>query len=162
MTDARVHAVLTRSPLDVAGITARVAHDGAGASSVFVGTVRDLNAGKGVLRIDYEAYEPMAARELAAVAAEVAERHAGVRVAIEHRLGTLALGEASVVVAASHPHRAPAIAACSEAIELLKRRVPIWKREYFADGTVDWVDPTACECASPAAGRATAGRESAA
>jgi molybdopterin synthase catalytic subunit len=135
-------AALRRAPLDASAVAARVAHDGAGATSLFVGTVRDVHLGREVTRIDYEAYEAMALAELQAVAAEVAQRHPGTRVAIEHRLGTLAVGEASVVIATSHAHRAPAIAACAEAIELLKRRVPIWKREYFADGTVDWVDPT--------------------
>jgi len=149
MTDTPVHAALTRQTLDVAALAARVAHHGAGASSLFVGTVREVNVGKRVLSIDYEAYEPMAERELAAVAHEVAARHQGARVAIEHRLGTLGLGEASVAIAVSHPHRGPAIAACAEAIELLKRRVPIWKREHFADGTVDWVDPTAGPHAAP-------------
>jgi molybdopterin synthase catalytic subunit len=152
MTDPRVHTALTREPLDLAAVAARVAHDGAGASSVFVGTVREVNVGRRVLRIDYEAYEPMAARELAAVAHEVVERHPGACIAVEHRLGTLGLGEASVVIAASHPHRGPAIAACAEAIELLKRRVPIWKREHYADGTREWVDPTSA-AAVPAASR---------
>lgn len=136
------HVVLQREPLDAAAVAARVAHDGAGAASLFVGTVRDVHEGRGVLRIDYEAYEAMALAELRRVAEEVAADHPGARVAIAHRLGTLAVGEASVVVAASHAHRAPAIAACAEAIEALKRRVPIWKREHFVDGTVEWVDPT--------------------
>src|SRR5688572_10303867 len=96
------HAWIQREPLDVAAVGTRVAADGAGATSLFVGTVRDVHEGRGVLRIDYEAYEPMAVRELEAVAREVAEAHAGTRVAVAHRLGTLAVGEASVVVAVSH------------------------------------------------------------
>ena len=147
-----VHAAsvsLTREPLDVAAVGALVAHGGAGATSLFVGTVRDVHEGRGVLRIDYEAYEPMAEAELLAVARDVVARHAGVRVAIAHRIGTLEVGEASVVIATSHGHRAAAIAACSDAIEELKCRVPIWKREYFVDGTVEWVDPTAAR--TPAA-----------
>jgi molybdopterin synthase catalytic subunit len=136
------HTSLERAPLDVRAVADRVAHEGAGAVSLFVGTVRDVHAGKSVLRIDYEGYEPMADAEMRAVANDIAARYAGVRVAIVHRLGTLHVGEASVVIATSHPHRAAAIAACAEAIELLKHRVPIWKREYFADGTVEWVDPT--------------------
>ncbi len=133
---------LVHEPLDVAAVAAMIAHEGAGATSLFVGTVRDVHGGRRVDRIDYEAYEAMAAREMAAVAAEVQARHAGTRLAIAHRLGTLRVGEASVVIAASHAHRAEAIAACADAIELLKGRVPIWKREHFADGTIEWVDPT--------------------
>jgi molybdopterin synthase catalytic subunit len=136
------HAILQREPLDLGALAAAVLHDGAGATSLFVGTVRDVHEGRPVVRIDYEAYGPMAERELAAVAREVAERHTGTRVLVAHRVGTLAIGEASVVVATSHRHRAPAIAACAEAIEEVKRRVPIWKREHFADGTTEWVDPT--------------------
>lgn len=135
-------ATLQREPLDVAVLSARVAHAGAGALSTFVGTVRDVHQGKAVSRIVYEAYDAMALREMEAVAAEVAAEHPGTRVAIAHRIGNLEVGEASVAIAVSHAHRAPAIAACSEAIERLKRRVPIWKREFFADGTVEWVDPT--------------------
>jgi molybdopterin synthase catalytic subunit len=137
-----VHAWLDRAPLDLDTVAARVAHPGAGGASLFVGTVRETHRGRRVTRIDYEAYEAMALAELQAVAREVAARHRGVRIAIAHRLGTLAVGEASVVIATSHAHRAPAIAACAEAIDTLKQRVPIWKREYFDDGTVDWVDPT--------------------
>ena len=142
-TTAAADATLERAPLDVASIAARVAHDGAGGTALFVGTVRAVHQGRAVVRIDYEAYEPMALSEMRAVALEVAERHDGTRVAIAHRLGTLDVGEASVVIATSHAHRGPALAACAEAIDVLKRRVPIWKREHFADGTVEWVDPTA-------------------
>ena len=137
------HAALRHEPLDLGAVAARVAHHGAGATSLFVGAVREWHLGRRVIRIDYEAYEAMAAAELRATALDVAASHAGTRIAIEHRIGTLVVGEASVVVAVSHPHRAPAIAACAEVIEELKRRVPIWKREHFDDGTVDWVDPTA-------------------
>jgi molybdopterin synthase catalytic subunit len=132
---------LTHARLDVTELVKRVARDGAGATSLFVGTVRDVHRGRRVARLDYEAYEPMAVREMAAVAREVAAAH-GAAVAIEHRLGTLEIGEASVVIATSHAHRTLAITACADAIELVKRRVPIWKREHFADGGVDWVDPT--------------------
>jgi len=142
-SDARTYVALERQPLDVGALLALVAHPGAGAESVFVGTVRDVHLGRSVVRIDYEAYDAMALTEMRSVAWDVAERHAGARVAIAHRLGTLVVGEASVVIATSHAHRGPAIAACADTIEELKRRVPIWKREYFADGTVDWVDPTA-------------------
>ncbi|AHG90840.1 molybdopterin biosynthesis MoaE protein [Gemmatirosa kalamazoonensis] len=147
-TPPTADARLERAPLDVASIVARVAHDGAGGTALFVGTVRAVHQGRAVVRIDYEAYEPMALAEMRAVALEVAERHDGTRVAIAHRLGALEVGEASVAIATSHAHRGPALAACAEAIDVLKQRVPIWKREHFADGTVEWVDPTAATAGS--------------
>lgn len=140
-------ALVTR-PLDMGALLARVAHDGAGASALFVGTVRDVNAGRRVVGIDYHAYEAMAGRELADIAAEAAERWPESRVAVEHRVGMLGLGEASVAIAASHPHRAPAFEACRWVIEAVKQRVPVWKREHYADGARQWVD---ARTAAPAA-----------
>ena len=145
-----VHAALTTAPLDVAALQARVADPGAGATSVFVGVVRESHEGRSVLRIDYEAYEAMASEVLRAVADEVAGRFPGTRVAVEHRLGTLGVGEASVAIAVSHAHRHPAIDACAAVIDTLKQRVPIWKREHFADGSVAWVDPTRTGGPAPA------------
>jgi molybdopterin synthase catalytic subunit len=142
VTGPDVYAALTTAPLDVVALQRRVEHAGAGATSVFVGNVRETHEGREVLRIDYEAYEAMAAEVLRAVADEVAGRYAGTRIAVEHRLGTLGVGEASVVIAVSHAHRGSAIEACTAMIETLKQRVPIWKREHFADGTTSWVDPT--------------------
>jgi molybdopterin synthase catalytic subunit len=132
--------VLVREPIDPAALLARVAHVGAGAQTAFFGAVRDRNAGRAVLGIDYAAYEPMAAAELAAIAREAAERWPGARVAVAHRIGTLAVGELSVGIAVAHPHRAEAFDACRFAIETIKTRVPIWKREHYADGTREWVD----------------------
>ena len=154
---AAAFAVVQRDALDVASVAARVAADGAGATALFVGTVRDLHEGRAVVRIDYEAYEPMAAAELLAVAREIADAHPGTRVAVEHRLGTLGMGEASVVIATSHAHRSPAIAACSDAIERLKARVPVWKREHFADDAVAWLDPTRSGHAPPDGGAGPVG-----
>jgi molybdopterin synthase catalytic subunit len=104
--------------------------------------VREHNDGRVVTGIDYEAYEPMASRELERVAVEVADRWPGVRVAVEHRVGTLQVREASVAIACAHARRAPAMEAMRHCIEALKVRVPIWKREHYADGTREWVDPT--------------------
>jgi molybdopterin synthase catalytic subunit len=149
---ARGRGALTEAPLDPAALLAEVVSPAHGATALFVGTVRDVNDGRAVLGIDYTAYAPMAARELDAIAGEVAARH-GARVALEHRVGALVLGEASVAIAAAHVHRAPAFAACREAIEEIKRRVPIWKREHYADGERVWVDPTLGRGApTPAAG----------
>ena len=129
----------------VLGPTARlaeVASADSGASTLFVGTVRRLNDGREVLGIDYSAYTPMAERELASVVAETCERYGTPHVVVEHRLGTLALGEASIVIAISHARRASAMGAQKYVIEQVKARVPIWKREHYADGTREWVDPT--------------------
>lgn len=125
--------------LDPAALVAEVSHAGAGAVASFIGTVRDVNDGRPVEGIDYSAYEGMATRELAAIAEGAAARFPRLRLAVEHRVGTLAVGEASVVIAASHPHRADAFAAVQFVLEELKRRVPIWKREHYTDGTREWV-----------------------
>lgn len=135
-------AVVT-GEIDVASLVARVSHAGVGAISTFLGTVREHNDGRAVTGIDYEAYEPMATLELMAIAREVCEELPGLQIAIEHRIGTLVVGEVSVAIVASHARRAPVMAATQRAIETLKKRVPIWKREHYVDGERGWVDPTA-------------------
>jgi molybdopterin synthase catalytic subunit len=142
MTDPAplAEGALVHAPIDVAALLARVAHAGAGAQAAFLGAVRDRNAGRAVAGIDYAAYEPMAAAELAAIAGDAAARWPGSRVALAHRIGTLAVGELSVAIAVAHPHRAEAFEACRFAIEAIKQRVPIWKREHYVDGSRAWVD----------------------
>ena len=115
-----------------------------GAVSLFVGTVRNLNDGRAVSGIDYEAYQPMAERQLTAIATEVCASTPGLRLAIEHRIGTLQVGEISVAIAAGHARRAAALTSAQLVIEQIKHRVPIWKREHYVDGERRWVDPTAC------------------
>jgi molybdopterin synthase catalytic subunit len=137
-----LHSAIVTAPIDVGALIATAQAPGVGALSVFIGTVRDLNDGRPVSGMDYEAYESMAESELAAVAREVCDRTPGLRVAIEHRIGTLAVGEASVVIVAAHAHRAEACDGARAIIESLKRRVPIWKREHYVDGDRAWVDPT--------------------
>ena len=139
---ATVRAAVHDCPIDAAALLGEVSAAGNGAALLFVGTVRDVNDGRAVTGIEYSAYGAMARRELAAIAAEAAERFAAAHVVVEHRVGYLALGEASVAIAAGHPHRAPAFDAVRYVIEEIKRRVPIWKREHYADGTREWVDPT--------------------
>lgn len=129
--------------LDPAALLAEVADHAAGASTLFVGTVRRTNAGREVEGIDYSAYGAMAAKEMDRIVAEAAERFGTTRIVVEHRIGTLALGEASIVIAVSHERRAGAMDAQRFLIEELKKRLPIWKREQYADGTREWVDPTA-------------------
>ena len=134
-------AIVARA-LDPAALLREVANLGSGASALFVGTVRDVHQGRAVTGMDYEAYAAMAERELASIVAEAAVQFGTEHVVCEHRVGTLELGEASVAIAVAHAHRAPAFDACRFVIEELKRRVPIWKREHYADGTREWVDPT--------------------
>jgi molybdopterin synthase catalytic subunit len=128
--------------LEPATLLAEVSAPENGAAILFVGTVREVNDDRAVTGIDYSAYVAMAQRELEAIAAETADRYATPHVVIEHRLGTLAVGEASVAIAVAHPRRGAAYDASRFVIEELKRRVPIWKREHYVDGTREWVDPT--------------------
>jgi molybdopterin synthase catalytic subunit len=134
---------LQKEPIDLAGLSAVSPADGA--LCLFVGTVRDHNGGRAVLRLEYEAYEEMALALMAEIEAEVRRRWPVTDVRLVHRLGPLAIGEASVAVAIASPHRVEAFAACRHAIDTLKAKVPIWKKEYYADGTA-WLG----EPASPA------------
>jgi molybdopterin synthase catalytic subunit len=134
---------LTREPLRAHDVLDAVADVSCGATAVFLGTVRDVNDGRAVTGIEYSAYAAMAEREMQRIAGEAEARFPGIRLALRHRLGELALGDVSVAIAAAHAHRAPALDATRYVIEQLKQRVPIWKREQYADGTREWVDPTA-------------------
>lgn len=141
---------LSAAPLDLAALAAAVLADDRGAVATFVGHVRNHHSGRAVVRLEYSAYEPMAEAACAAIVEE-AERRWPVAVALAHRLGTLEIGEAAVAIAAAGRHRDEAFAACRWVIEEVKRRVPIWKREHYGDGSVAWVDPTARGGAVPAA-----------
>jgi molybdopterin synthase catalytic subunit len=116
-----------------------VAHAGAGAVCSFAGVVRDHNLGRTIQYLEYEAYEEMALAAMERIAERAVESWPEVRIAIAHRLGRLEIGETSVAIAASHPHRAEAFAACRFAIDTLKAEVPIWKKEVWADGS-HWVE----------------------
>jgi molybdopterin synthase catalytic subunit len=129
---------LVRTPLDPAALAAEVGSTGRGATVLFVGTVRDSHAGRTVAGIDYSAYEPMAEATLAAIERELAAEHAGLALRVVHRLGTLAAGEASIVIAAAAPRRDAAFAAARRALERVKREAPIWKLERYADGGEAW------------------------
>ena|SRR5690242_11998093 len=142
------HARLVRDPIDAATLLRAVSNPANGAVLLFLGVVRDVNDGRAVTGIEYSAYESMAARELTDIAAEAAEQFAPADVAIEHRLGELGLEEASVAIVVAHPRRDDAYRASRWMIEELKRRVPIWKLEHYADGTREWVDPTHSHAAS--------------
>jgi molybdopterin converting factor subunit 1 len=130
---------LTTEPLDARRLEAAVTHHGAGAICTFTGVVRDNARGESVTHLQYEAYGEMAISQMQVIADEIAERWPDARVAMAHRTGTLELGEASVVVAVSCPHRAEAIDACRWGIDRLKESVPIWKKEFARSGAV-WIE----------------------
>ena len=136
---AAIRVALTGAPIDVVSVIDAVGGDADGAVAVFIGRVRDHSEGHAVARIDYEAYAGMAEREMRAIAEELRARDGVSAVAIVHRVGTLLVGDASVVVAVAGPHRAAALTACHDAIDMIKRTVPIWKREHRDDGA-HWVD----------------------
>jgi MoaE-MoaD fusion protein len=136
-SDLRRIAVTDR-PLSLEEVSRAVQAGTQGGVVTFSGHVRRQGAVPDVTRLEYEAYVPMAEEVLAAIAAEIALEYPGVQVAIHHRIGTLAVGETAVVIAASAPHRAEAFAACRVAIERLKQRAPIWKKEIGESGAV-WV-----------------------
>ncbi|HVM00489.1 MAG TPA: molybdenum cofactor biosynthesis protein MoaE [Egibacteraceae bacterium] len=132
---ARLHASLTDHPLSVEAAHAFVTDPACGAVVVFTGTVREESEGRRVTALSYEAYAEQAERQLAALAAEVAEKWPAVQaVWLEHRVGTLAIGEPSVVVAVSAAHRAEAFEAARHGIDTLKKTVAVWKEEHWADG----------------------------
>ncbi len=145
---------LTTAPLDARRLEAAVAHPGAGAICTFTGIVRDSSRGRSVTHLEYEAYAEMATAEMRKIAGEIAERWPQARVAMAHRTGRLEIGEASVVVAASCPHRAEAIDACRWGIDRLKESVPIWKKEHAADGTY-WIEGDDSKPVSPSRERQT-------
>jgi molybdopterin synthase catalytic subunit len=132
---------LTRDTIETDRLLARVSSPLAGAVVLFLGTVRELTAGRRTLALDYECYPEMAERELARIEVEARRRWPLVECAIVHRLGHLELGEASVAVAVSSPHRHAAFAAGQWIIDTLKEVVPIWKKENWDDGTTEWVHP---------------------
>ncbi|HEY5230942.1 MAG TPA: molybdenum cofactor biosynthesis protein MoaE [Galbitalea sp.] len=115
-----------------------VASDDAGAVVTFAGIVRDHDAGRSVTSLEYEAH-PSAEATLASVAGSVAADFPGVRIAVEHRTGALAVGDLALACAVSAAHRADAFAACARLVDEVKQRVPIWKQQHFADGTTEWV-----------------------
>lgn len=128
---------LTRHPLEVAELLAQVQNAERGGTCVFLGTVRN---DAGVTGIDYSAYEAMANQEIERILAEAHERWPEARVMLQHRLGVIPAGEASIAIAAAAPHRDAAFAACRHVIEEVKQRLPIWKKELRGDGSEQWVE----------------------
>jgi len=134
-----MYSAIVDHPIDVPAILDRVSRSANGATVLFLGMVREVNEGRDVTGIEYTAYRSMAERELATIVEEAAVLADSGDVAVEHRLGQLAVGECSVAIAIGHPHRGRAFEAARYVIEELKQRVPIWKREHYVDGTREWV-----------------------
>jgi molybdopterin synthase catalytic subunit len=132
---------LTRDAIDYTALTEQVRKGDCGAVVVFLGTVRDLTGDRVTVALDYEAYPGMAEKKMAEIEADARDRWPVGDIVLEHRLGRLDVGEVSVAVAVSCPHRADAFEACRFAIDRLKELVPIWKKENWADGTTEWVHP---------------------
>jgi molybdopterin synthase catalytic subunit len=132
---------LTTDPIDLASLLSE-ARASDGALCLFVGVVRDENDGRTTTAIEYEAYGPMAEAEMARIADGLAREFPAVKIGMQHRVGLLSVGDASVAIAAVSPHRADAFASCRAAIDRVKATVPIWKKEFHPDGSSDWVDPT--------------------
>jgi MoaE-MoaD fusion protein len=130
---------LTREPIDTAGITKELLRGEDGAVVNFEGVVRNNTKGRSTKFLDYECYEPMAVKMLAEIGRDIARTHSIGRIAMVHRLGSMQIGETSVAVIVTAPHRKPAFEAALEGINRLKRIVPIWKKEHFADGEI-WVE----------------------
>lgn len=138
-------------PLDARPLEAAVSHAGAGAICTFTGIVRDNSRGEPTTHLQYEAYEGMAIKVMGALARELDEHWPGVRVAMAHRTGRLEIGEASVVISVSAPHRAAAIDACRRGIDRLKESVPIWKKEFARSGAY-WIEGPSAEPSPELAG----------
>ena len=132
---------LTPEPIDIAAMTEAARSPACGAVVLFLGTVREMTDGKRTLRLGYDAYPAMAEAKLAELEAEARARWPLHEVRLAHRLGLLELGDVSVAVAVSSPHRADAFDAGRWLIDRLKEVVPIWKQEHWADGTTEWVHP---------------------
>jgi len=135
-----IRTAIVRGAIDVAALLAEVESTANGATILFLGYVREMNDGRAVTGIEYSAYGEMAERELAAIASECAEHFGIAHFVAEHRLGALELGDVSIAIVAAHPHRAEAYEASRYVIEEVKRRLPIWKREGYADGASEWVN----------------------
>ena len=135
---------LSTDPLDLPALRKEASHPHAGAVAVFEGTVRNHHEGRDVLHLEYEAHDPVAGREGRRIVDEASERFGLDYASAVHRVGKLEIGESAVIVVVSAPHRAEAFDACRFIIDEIKQRVPIWKKEFYADGSSGWVGCEGC------------------
>ena len=134
-----LRADVTEEPVDLTELEALVAHQGAGAVVGFAGVIRDHDDGRSVVRLEYSAH-PSAQDTLATVLSEIAGTAHGVRaIAASHRIGTLAIGDAALVAAVAADHRGAAFETCARLVDTIKERLPVWKHQFFADGSDEWV-----------------------
>jgi len=138
------HILITADPLSVDEARKLVTSPSAGAISMFIGTTRDNFENKAVIRLEYEAYEPMAVREIKKICETIRGKWNVVHICVMHRLGLVAVTEASVVIAISSAHRKDSLEAVQYAIDLLKTTVPIWKKEMYENGDCSWKENTEC------------------
>ena len=131
---------ISAEPIDPARVRAAVSDPDCGAYAQFEGWVRNLNEGRGVLRLEYQAYEPLAKREGLKILGEARERFGITRAVCLHRTGLLELGDCAVIVAVTAPHRDEAFQGCRYIIDEVKARLPIWKKEHYEDGALEWVN----------------------
>jgi molybdopterin synthase catalytic subunit len=140
MTAVVLRVDLTEQPIELSDYEALVSHESAGAVVGFAGVVRDHDGGRSVTRLEYSAH-PSAQQTLADVAAEIAADSNGVRaIAVSHRIGTLQIGDAALVAAFAADHRAAAFETCARLVDTVKARLPVWKHQFFADGSDQWVN----------------------
>jgi molybdopterin synthase catalytic subunit len=144
-----IDCAITEEPIDAAALLAAAPSDADGAALLFLGVVREQNEGRSVGHLDYQAYAPMAERVLREIAGEARARFQVGAVSVVHRVGRLAIGEASVAIVVASPHRGAAYDASRYVIEELKKRVPIWKREGYLDGEREWLRGTEPALAEP-------------
>jgi molybdopterin synthase catalytic subunit len=134
-----MRASVVRQKIALGDLIGEAASPACGATAVFVGTVRDENEGRSVDGIEYSAYDEMAEREMSRILEEAKERYSIASAVMEHRVGELAVGDASIAVVVAHPHRGAALDALRYIIDETKARATIWKREHYSDGTREWV-----------------------
>lgn len=146
-----IHAAIVHDPIRNEDVLVHVGAEQDGATVLFLGVVRDHADGRPVTGMTYEAYEEMAEPVLREIALEAAQRVGSDRVAVVHRVGDLGIGDVSVAIAVSSPHRAESFDASRYVIEEIKKRLPVWKKEHYADGSREWVEGTV----PPAAGAAS-------
>lgn len=133
-----VHTDIVDTPISPDDFESLVVNDECGAVVTFAGVIRDHDGGRSVTKLDYEAH-PLAKEHIAEVAAEIAAAHPSVRLAVVHRIGALTIGDVALVAVVASAHRAESFAAAAELVDEVKKRVAIWKHQYFSDGTTEWV-----------------------
>ncbi len=138
MNNQSIDIQIKKTYLDSSSVEQFITNDEAGGIVLFIGTVRKFTQQKEVVRLEFEAYEPMAIKEMTKIAQHILDHFPAKKVAIHHRVGVLAIGGIAVIIGVSCPHRKDAFDACQYAIDTLKETVPIWKKEIFTDGEV-WV-----------------------